>query len=231
VSRPRLRHLVLVGAGTVLVGTGLLLPAEQPRAAAPDFAAAPPAATSSAPPLQPPSAPATPQPPDTPQPPVTTPPPPPIVPVAAAPVSVVLPASADPVPLEPVGTLSSGALLLPERPTVLGWFAAGAAPGDPAGTAVIAGHIDSAVYGAGPLEGLLALDPGDVVAVTDAAGVAHRYAVASRTSYPKASGGVPAETFTRDGPPQLALMTCGGAFDERTGNYADNVVVLATPVA
>jgi hypothetical protein len=144
---------------------------------------------------------------------------------------VTLPGAADPVPLVPVGVLASGALQLPDRPTVLGWFAGGSAPGDAAGTAVIAGHVDSAEYGAGPLEALLSLAAGDVIEVTDVAGGAHRYAVASRESHPKDDGGVPAEVFRRDGPAQLALITCGGAFDERTGEYADNVVVLAVPVA
>jgi hypothetical protein len=132
------------------------------------------------------------------------------------------------VPLVPVGVLASGALQLPERPTVLGWYAGGAVPGDPAGTAVVAGHVDSARYGAGPLEGLLSLRAGDVVAVTDAAGGLHRYAVASRTSIAKPA--LPPELFRTDGPPQLALVTCGGAFDERSGSYADNVVVAAVPV-
>jgi hypothetical protein len=66
------------------------------------------------------------------------------------------------------------------------------------------------------------------VRVTDAAGETHPYAVASRTSYRKTTG-LPAELFRTDGPPRLALITCGGTFDERTGNYADNVVVVATP--
>nr|WP_239522549.1 class F sortase [Geodermatophilus sabuli] len=117
---------------------------------------------------------------------------------------------------------------MPERPTVLGWYAAGAVPGDAAGTAVIAGHVDSARYGAGPLEGLLDLGEGDLVEVTDATGDTHRYAVTARTSFAKSA--LPAELFRADGPPQLALVTCGGAFDERTGNYADNVVVVAVPV-
>jgi hypothetical protein len=221
VNRPRARHLVLVVAGAVLIGTGLALPHGQPRVDAADFTATP--ATSSS------AAPSTPAPSPTPPVPPPVPPAPVVPPVAAAPVTVSLPGTADPVPLEPVGVLESGALQLPERPTVLGWFAAGAAPGDPAGTAVIAGHIDSAEYGAGPLEGLVGLAAGDVVTVTDATGAAHRFAVTSRATYPKSAGGVPAETFRRDGPAQLALVTCGGAFDERTGNYADNVVVLATP--
>jgi hypothetical protein len=223
-SRPRARHLVLVVAGTVLIGTGLAWPSGQPRAEAPDFGASAAAATTSAPP-------ASPQPTAVP-PPVPVPPPAPApVPAAPpAPTAITLPGAAQPAPLVPVGVLSSGALQLPERPTVLGWFAAGAVPGDAVGSAVIAGHIDSAEYGAGPMEGLLALAEGDVVEVTDAAGGVHRYAVASRSSYPKSAGGVPADVFRLDGPPQLALVSCGGAFDQRTGNYADNIVVLATPV-
>ncbi len=228
-SRPRVRHpWVLVVAGAVLVGSGLVLTGTGSRADAPDFgpsvAAAPAAGTGPDTPA--PSASPAPGPP-VPPPAVlpTAPRPAPVVP--AAPVSVTLPADADAVPLVPVGVLPGGGLELPERPTVLGWYAGGAVPGDAAGTAVVAGHIDSAVYGAGPLEGLFALEPGDPVTVTDEAGQAHAYVVSARTAYPKSA--LPPELFRTDGPPQLALVTCGGDFDERTGSYADNVVVLAVP--
>ena len=30
---------------------------------------------------------------------------------------------------------------------------------------------------------------------------------------------------------RLALLTCGGAFDERTRHYADNIVVVGLPEA
>lgn len=123
--------------------------------------------------------------------------------------------------------LASGALQLPERPTVLGGFAAGAAPGAQAGTAVVAGHLDSASVGPGPLVALFDLRAGDVLQLTDAAGGHHRYSVVSRTSYPKSA--LPPEVFSRDGPPRLAVVTCGGAFDAARGHYADNVVVLAVP--
>ncbi|MGY1691977.1 class F sortase [Geodermatophilus sp. SYSU D01105] len=214
---PRLRHLVLVVAGVVLVGSGLALTRVQPRADAPDIGP-PVAAVAPAPGTPPPAVPS--------PPPAT----PTVPPASPAPVALSLPSATtpDPVSLVPVGVLASGALQLPERPTVLGWYAGGAVPGDAAGTAVVAGHVDSARYGAGPLEGLLSLREGDVVEVADAAGGRHRYAVASRTSIPKSA--LPPELFRTDGPPQLALVTCGGAFDERTGNYADNVVVVAVPV-
>ncbi|MGY1813961.1 class F sortase [Blastococcus sp. SYSU D00820] len=221
-TAPRFRHpWVLVAAGAVLVGSGLVLVGTGPRADAPDFgtpiAATAPASTA-------PPSPTSPRP-EPPPPPSR--PPAPVATANAAPVTVTLPATPDPVPLVPVGVLPGGALQLPERPSVLGWYAAGAVPGDPAGTAVVAGHVDSAVYGAGPLEGLLDLAMGDRVTVTDAVGDVHQYVVASRTSYAKAA--LPAELFRADGPAQLALVTCGGEFDERTGQYADNVVVLAVP--
>ncbi len=223
----RARHLVLVAAGVVLVGSGVALAQAAPRAAVPDLGTAPVAAPS---PASGEPVPRVPEPvPVLPEAPLPAPPPPAPPLPAAAPVEVLLPGAGEPVPLLPVGALASGALQLPERPTVLGWYAQGAVPGDAAGSAVLAGHVDSAEYGSGPLEQLYAVDLGEVVEVVDAAGERHRFAVTSRTSYRKAA--LPAEVFRTDGPPQLALITCGGAFDEKTGNYADNVVVLAEPVA
>jgi hypothetical protein len=220
--RPRVRHLlVLVVAGIALVGSGLSLAFEVPRADAPDIGPPPAAAAASQP--------AVPEP----EPPFRSPAPrapadaSPSAVAASAPEAISLPATPEPVLLVPVGVLESGALQLPERPSVLGWYAAGAVPGDPSGTAVVAGHIDSAEFGAGPLEALLELQLGASIVVTDAAGGSHMYSVTSRTSYPKSA--LPPEVFRVDGPPQLALVTCGGSFDERTGQYADNVVVLAAP--
>jgi hypothetical protein len=209
---------MLVIAGTALVGSGLVLTLTPPRADAPPIAprvavAAPAPATADRP--APPTASG----------PVTVPAPPGTAP---APTAVSLPGTPHPVPLVPVGVLESRALQLPDRPSVLGWYAAGAVPGDPVGTAVVAGHIDSAEFGAGPLRGLLDLGSGDLIEITDAAGGTHRYAVTSRTTYRKSD--LPPVLFRLDGPPQLALVTCGGAFDRRTRQYADNVVVLAAPV-
>jgi hypothetical protein len=214
--------LALVVAGGVLVGSGLVLEQREPRTAAPDLASVPVGATGGAS-----SSPV----------PVTAEPPPPLVPTPPTPVppaalpapaALTLPRGGDPVPVLPIGTLRSGALALPEQPTELGWYAAGAVPGGPAGSAVIAGHVDSAVYGAGPLRELFDLRLGDPIVVTDEAGTAHLYHVTSRTTYRKRD--LPRDVFRVDGPAQLALITCGGAFDRATGNYQDNVVVVAAPV-
>ena len=54
------------------------------------------------------------------------------------------------------------------------------------------------------------------------------YAVATVTYYPKQE--LPTEAlFAREGTRALVLITCGGNFDETTGHYDDNVVVVATP--
>jgi hypothetical protein len=212
---------LLALVGIVLVGSGLALTTAAPRAVSADIGMvasreAPPVSASTAPPPPPAAT-------QTVAPGVAEPVSPP---VPAAPVAMSLPHAPD-VPVVPVGVLVSGALQLPDKPTVLGWYAAGAAPGADAGTAVMAGHLDSASLGPGPLVGLFDLDVGDLLQVADANGGIHRYSVLSRTSYPKTA--LPAEVFRRDGSPQLAVITCGGTFDTAQGHYADNVVVLAVP--
>jgi Sortase domain len=227
VREPRVRHLVLVVAGVVLVGSGLALTQREPRADAPDLGrpVAAAAATTAAPTAARVPAPApAPTPPGQATPAGAT----PELPGPAAPVSLLLPGGPAPVPLQPIGALRSGVLALPDRPSVLGWYAAGALPGDDAGTAVVAGHVDSARYGVGPLRRLLDLSLGDRIEVTDEAGTVHLFAVTSRTTYRKAD--LPRALFRTDGPPQLALITCGGPFDRSTGNYEDNVVVVAAAI-
>lgn len=208
----RSRPTLLILVGTVLVGSGLAMTAVPPRAGGSDLG--PPSAIA-APPLAGTAAPSTPRGAAA------------VAPtVVAAPVALSLPNAAD-LPILPVSVLVSGALQLPARPTVLGWYAAGAIPGGEAGTAVIAGHVDSAVFGAGPLTRLIDLRVDDELQVTDEMGANHRFSVVSRTSYPKSV--LPSEIFRRDGPPRLAVVTCGGTFDSTRRNYTNNVVVLAVP--
>jgi hypothetical protein len=66
------------------------------------------------------------------------------------------------------------------------------------------------------------------VAVTLADGTVVTYRVSAVERVPKTV--LPADRlFARDGPPQLALITCGGDFDREKGGYTDNVVVTAAP--
>ncbi|NUT32871.1 MAG: class F sortase [Hamadaea sp.] len=127
-------------------------------------------------------------------------------------------------PVVAVGTGDRGNLALPAADRV-GWWIGGATPADAQGTVVIAGHVDDR-SGPGALHALRDLRPGArIEVVTDHATVV--YAVVVVTRHPKQA--LPRSLFTTRGPPQLALITCGGPFDRATGHYRDNVVVLAAP--
>nr|WP_233512479.1 class F sortase [Micromonospora deserti] len=147
----------------------------------------------------------------------------------AEPVDVRIPAIGVRAPLVPVGADAEGKLEVPplERPTVAGWYQHGVTPGE-TGNAVLVGHVDSP---AGPAVffDLGRLRPGDTVRITRADASVATFAVDGVGSYPK-------DRFPTDlvygpsGTAGLRLITCGGRFDRRTGNYVDNVVVFATRV-
>lgn len=129
-------------------------------------------------------------------------------PSPTAPVRVVIPGRDVDVPVDPVGV----------------------APGDPAGTTVVAAHVDSvASGGTGSFVHLVDVRPGDAVEVTLADGSARTYAVDAVTRFPEDEARWP-DVVTRDGPPRLALVTCGGVFDRDTRHDVDDVLVTASPV-
>ena len=127
----------------------------------------------------------------------------------------------------PVATLASGALQLPDDPARVGWWVGGAAPGQSQGTIVLAGHIAGSGR-MGAMSVLLDVGPGQTVAIEDRRGVVHPYRIVSRSTAPKEN--LDPALFVTDGPPRLVLITCGGTFDDETGRYSDNVVVIAEPV-
>ena len=152
---------------------------------------------------------------------------PPLARVGTTPVQLRLPTDPEGAAVVPVGTLPSGELQLPDNPAEVGWWAGGAAPGDAAGTVVIAGHIDSRQYGVGFFAQLGRLEIGQTVAVIDGSGQRVRYAVSARTEVAKAA--LPRDLFSGDSPGRLVLITCGGSFS-RANHYSDNVIVTAMPL-
>ncbi len=130
-------------------------------------------------------------------------------------------------PLVPVGLEPEGGMALPEDVTEVGWYELGVRPGE-AGTAVLAGHVDSREQGPGALFDARRLQLDDEVTVTLADGEVQRWEVSGRTSYAKTELPVD-ELFVRGGPVRLALITCGGDFDPATRSYEENVVVLLGP--
>jgi len=128
----------------------------------------------------------------------------------------------------PVAADGSGALAVPEDPRVTGWWNGSARPGEPSGSVVIDGHVDSATRGVGAFFNLQRARPGDQVLVITSSRQARSYRVVARRQYSKSA--LPAaDIFTQAVTPRLILLTCGGAFDTATGNYLDNVVVYAVP--
>lgn len=147
----------------------------------------------------------------------------PDVPVPAAVEMVALGIDA---PVVPAGIDADGAFDLPPG-SQAGWYRFGPAPGD-RGSAVLAAHVDW--NGApGAFFPLRDAALGDRLSVAYDDGSIVEFEVVSVEDYVKTE--LPLEElFARDGPPQLALITCGGEFDRETRSYASNVVVLAVPV-
>ncbi len=121
----------------------------------------------------------------------------------------------------------AGLMALPAKPSELGWYAYGPAPGSVRGTAVLGGHLDSLRYGTGPLVGLASLDRGDELTVTTAKGQVRYEVVAVQRISKRALD--PGEVFDRQGEPLLRVITCGGTYDRDRGGYQDNVVLTARP--
>ena len=129
----------------------------------------------------------------------------------------------------PRGTAGVGGLSLPVPPLATavrdaGWYSFTAVPGA-AGNAVIVGHVDT-YAGPAVFYNLYRLRPGDPVYV-DAGGTRRRFDVTSVREMPKPSFPVN-QVFGRTKRHMLWLITCGGAFDDETRHYLDNIVVSAT---
>jgi sortase (surface protein transpeptidase) len=117
---------------------------------------------------------------------------------------------------------------VPDNVTEVAWYEYGPTPGQ-AGSAVLAAHVDLAGQGPGVFFGLRTLEPGDLVEVSYADGSAAAFRVVARTVYDKDE--LPTDViFSRQGPPVLTLITCGGGFSRSSRTYDSNVVVYTVPV-
>jgi len=147
--------------------------------------------------------------------------------VTAMPTGLRIPAIGVDARIVPVGVATGGGLGIPADPSVVGWWAGGSAPGQPAGSTILVGHIDSAVAGPGALFRLQDLRPGALVTVI-AGGHTWRYIVRALHSYLKTAFPA-AAVFGQQVTPRLVIVSCGGPFDPATGHYLDNIVAYATP--
>lgn len=112
-------------------------------------------------------------------------------------------------------------LVPPSDPSTLGWW--GQPAGAAHGTTLLVGH--TVHTGGGMLDDL---EDTPVGRVADVSGV--RYRVTSVKVVTKTRLAQRAQQlFAPSGRPKLVLVTCEG-YDRHTGLYADNVVVVATPL-
>lgn len=108
------------------------------------------------------------------------------------------------------------------------WYRHSPTPGS-LGPAIILGHVDSAAGGPSVFFRLGELRPGDRVTVTRRDNSTAVFVVDEVQSYAKDN--FPTRLVYGDiNHAGLRIVTCGGAFDDASGHYLDNVVVFASLV-
>jgi hypothetical protein len=131
-------------------------------------------------------------------------------------------------PLTALGLDYEGNFEVPKmwRPHEAGWFEAGPTPGE-FGPTVLMGHVDTERSGPAVFFPLRDLEEGDRIEVTREDGVIVTFKVTAIESYAKKR--LPyEEVFGIEPEPALRLITCGGAFDRKAGDYTENLVVFAS---
>ena len=133
--------------------------------------------------------------------------------------------------VQDLGLTSEGALETPApgpNYDKAAWYRHSPTPGS-LGPAVMLGHVDSAAEGPSVFFRLGELRPGERILVGRANGSTAKFVVDDVRSYAKDN--FPTRTVYGDiDHAGLRIVTCGGAFDELSGHYLDNVVVFASLV-
>ncbi len=131
-------------------------------------------------------------------------------------------------PLDATGVRDDGLMEIPDDGDRAGWYRYGATPGSDVGSAVLAGHVDTA-EGLGAMAALREVSLGALVEVEMSDGSLLTYEVQGRETVAKDD--LPSDDiFDRGGAERLTLITCGGPWRASESSYRDNVVVVATPV-
>ncbi len=130
--------------------------------------------------------------------------------------------------VEPAITVN-GELRVPTNVNHVGWWDGSASAGDPFGSTVIAGHVDSATQGIGFFAKLLRIKVGSNVTLE---GEGHRlaYRVVAIQEVAKEALASDSRAFDQSGAHRLVLITCTGIYHPDRGGYDHNLVVIARPV-
>ncbi|MFF3377205.1 class F sortase [Streptomyces sp. NPDC002680] len=144
----------------------------------------------------------------------------------ARPTRLLIPAIGVDAPFVGLDITRSGQLEAPPADDVnlVGWQADGVSPGE-RGTAIIAGHVDTATSPAVFAE-LSELDRGDRFAVERSDGRRAVFLVDSAETFEKDD--FPDRRVYADTPQaQVRLITCAGDYDHKAKDYTENLVVFA----
>jgi LPXTG-site transpeptidase (sortase) family protein len=145
---------------------------------------------------------------------------------ASSPMTIEIPVIKVNAPVTRLDLNANGTVQVPplSNHNLAGWYDRSVMPGA-RGTSVILGHVDD-YAGPSVFYNVKTLHKGDAIYVRRADGVTAEFAVdgvqkAAKTNFPASDvyGNVPY--------PALRLVTCGGPFDAKTGQYLDSIVVYA----
>lgn len=146
---------------------------------------------------------------------------------AEPPTSLILP-SGSVMRIRPVSTSPENELDIPTNTNQAGWWDGSSQLGEPYGSTVMAGHVDSFEQGLGKFAELLTAKPGDIFMVQTPA-LSQRFEVTRAELVPKSSLSADSELYDVHGDRRLVLITCGGPYDAERGGYRDNMIVIAQP--
>lgn len=124
---------------------------------------------------------------------------------------------------------ADGELQVPKHVDDLGWWDGSAWLGDPFGSTVIAGHVDSATEGLGFFARLLRIEKGQRVTLRGAKGQQQTYEVTSVRTVAQNALASDSRALTQTGDHRLVLITCTGSYRPGRG-YSSNLVVTAKQV-
>ncbi len=145
---------------------------------------------------------------------------------ASSPMTIEIPAIKVDAPVTHLDLNKDGTIQVPPLSdhNLAGWYDRSVMPGAK-GTSVILGHVDD-YAGPSVFYNIKNLRKGEAIYVNRADGVTAEFAVdgvqkAAKTNFPTSDvyGNVPY--------PALRLVTCGGPFDAKSGQYLDSIVVYA----
>ena len=130
--------------------------------------------------------------------------------------------------VQPAATVD-GELKVPEDVEHVGWWDGSAYAGDPFGSTVVAGHVDSATGGQGFFARLQKVKVGDVVTLR--AGPRRlSYRITKVATVARQALATDSVAFDQTGVHRLVLITCTGAYRRDRGGYESNLVVIGQPL-